>query len=101
MTDWTIIENDTVYATCRVQAIKVALAFPGVIEADDLLQEALITVATHPMQVRDYLETNRLGLLAHMIWCDLTDIARKYARQSNLAVSLEEIEDRHNEVAAK
>lgn len=90
-TDWSILDVQGVMTTAAIQARKVAGEYPGVIEYDDLLQEAYISVATHPTQFRRYIEDEAWGLFAHALWCDLTDVARRYCRRANSELSYDRL----------
>lgn len=84
-----MLELDGVADVMSKAAAKVAYEFRGVAEFDDLHQEAVIALASHPEIVRDYVARNKLGLLHHWLWCRLTDLARRDATTSNRTVSYE------------
>lgn len=87
--DWAVLDEPGVMDTCLKQATKVASRFKGVLEVDDLLQEAYLTVAVHAREARSYLEGGKPGLLANMVWADLMDIARAEGRRAARQVSWE------------
>lgn len=89
MTDWTILDEPGVKETCHRQARKVAARFRGIVETDDLVQEAYMKVAMNSAVARDYLENDEHGLLAHTLWCDLMDIARAEGTRQSRQVSWE------------
>lgn len=87
--DWSVLENGDVMDICNQEALRVSRNFAGVVEYDDLRQEAYIAVATFAPKVRKYLRDDEKGYLARWVWSRLTDIARSEARYSNNTVSLD------------
>jgi len=85
--NWSILDNDTVNRILLREASKVARQYDGVIEADDVLQEARIAVATNSHIVNNYLAHEDYGYLARWIWQRMTDAARKQLRIAPSPVS--------------
>ena len=54
--DWTVLQLDGVADVTTKAAAKVAVKFHGVTTYDDLHQEAVIMLASHPETVRDYID---------------------------------------------
>jgi len=74
ITDWSVIENEVVQRNCAITARSVSRQLAGVMEYDDLLQEAYILCATNPAKVRTYLEKDNGGYLNRWLWLKLTTV---------------------------
>lgn len=61
--DWAVLELPGVMEVLKKAASNVGSTFAGVTEADDIEQELVIWAATHPSEVRGYVERDELGLL--------------------------------------
>lgn len=90
LTDWSIVLNPLVNELCEQNARKVARQYEGLIEYDDLLQEAYLACATVSHVVKGYLADDSIGYLDRWIWCRVTDVAKKQVRHSHV-VSLSRV----------
>lgn len=90
--DWTLLDDRFVLDVVEKQSRKVAEQYQGVVEVDDLRQEAYIAIATHPRQFRAYLESGDFGLFAHALWCDLTNVAERQGRYLRRTVPIDPLE---------
>lgn len=70
--NWGILEVEGVMSVAEAAAGKVCEEWNGVVEYEDLLQEAYIYLATKP-GLANALELGGLKLLHHGLWCDLTN----------------------------
>ena len=84
MTDWTVIERPPVKELCEQASRKVARQYDGLIEFDDLLQEAYIAVATQAHIVKGYLAEDNVGYLSRWVWSRVTDVAKRQVRHAHV-----------------
>lgn len=74
MTSWEILDEPDVLDICHKAAHKVAEHYKGVIEWDDLVQEAYIVIATKAVY-RRFLDDRAMGGFYIALWADLMDAA--------------------------
>jgi hypothetical protein len=89
MTNWNIL-TPAVEAVCEKAARQVSRRYAGVVEFDDLLQEAYIAVATREVYGR-FVEDGAMGGFYVALWADLMDIADKLSSHSRNTISLERL----------
>jgi len=97
--DWTVIEHDSVQLVARQAASKVARNSGGVLEYDDLYQDALIILASRAEVVRDYLSDPATAErhLNKWLWSRLEDKARTHKARAARNESYEALLDRYRE----
>jgi RNA polymerase sigma factor (sigma-70 family) len=74
-----------VAAVIDAQAYGTALRFPGVAEADDLVQEGWIWVLEHPAKVKEYEQQENPKFAAHALGQDIWKVMDRYARREKAA----------------
>lgn len=84
--DWSVLELPGVMQAAENAANAVARQYQGVVERDDLLQEAYIIVATEFVRTREYVEAEALGLLFWRLKQRLINVANGLAQHSNRIV---------------
>lgn len=90
MTNWSILNQPGVTDACVTASNKVARRYNGVMESQDLLQEAFILVATNEVYAK-FVEDGAMGGFYIALWADLMDIAEKESRHSRNTTSLERL----------
>lgn len=73
--DWSIIDDETVIRNCSLTARAVSRQMVGIMEYEDLLQEAYILCATNAEHVRDYVANEQPGYLNRWLWQRLTNMS--------------------------
>lgn len=93
--DWTVIDRHEVGEVIAQAVGVVARRYDGLIEADDLKQEAEILCALNAARVRTYLDTEGqgMGYLYTWIRCRLTDKCRQEAARARRLVPLSGLEE--------
>jgi hypothetical protein len=89
--DWDLLKIEGVERAAHGASIRLSREFRGIVEYDDLYQDAQVKVATNPRLVRGYVEDDELGLLAHWLYCRLKDAADKDVNRSNRHVPIERL----------
>lgn len=84
--DWTIVTPE-VMTLAEKAATTVAAQNQGVIEYDDLYQEALLALAQNAGRAREHLENDRPGLVYNEVLRDCMNTAEKAATVSRRQVS--------------
>jgi DNA-directed RNA polymerase specialized sigma24 family protein len=69
--DWSVFDDPEVLQVVRKVAAKAAYRY-GFVEAEDIVQEASLMVASRADLI-EAVETGELGLLHHRLWCDVVD----------------------------
>lgn len=85
--DWSVLDDNRVRKVAENAAKAVSRRYAGITETDDLYQEALLLLAQSPKTIHEY--GADLGRLYRWLWCDLTNLARRWAVQRNREVSCE------------
>ncbi|OKI45134.1 hypothetical protein [Micromonospora sp. CB01531] len=95
--DWTVLEIPGVEGVARKAAAKVASDYEsvsGLVDKDDLHQEALILLATHGERVRRYVEgPDGLGGLYHDLLMDLINKVTPLAKRAIRTHSYEAVRE--------
>lgn len=92
LTDWTVLTPEVMDRALKAAAT-VAREYDGVMERDDLLQEAYILCATNAARVKDYVAQDEYGHLYRWLWSRLTDLIRPAANRSNRTVAIDRLAD--------
>lgn len=89
--DWSVLTTPGVNDVADAAARKVSRRYTGVVEYDDVRQDAALQLATNPETVREYLGRDQLGLLHHWLWCRLTDQHKYHAPHRTGEISFEQL----------
>lgn len=89
--DWSVLEYPGVQQAVKSAAMKVEQDRGGVVEYDDLYQEALIYVATHPEEIRAY-EAGGWQFLHHRIYSRLLNLTDSAASKAALTIPIKRVQ---------
>ncbi|MEU7570361.1 hypothetical protein [Micromonospora sp. NPDC049240] len=99
--DWSVLEYPGVKRIAGQAARRVSTDYSSVAEYDDMLQEALLILATHPVRVQQCVNGENgatLGTLQHELTCDLIDKVKRSAERATRSSSLDVMLDAGQEV---
>ncbi|MFD6636800.1 sigma factor-like helix-turn-helix DNA-binding protein [Micromonospora chalcea] len=99
--DWSVLEYPGVKRIAGQAARRVATDYSSVAEYDDMLQEALLILATHPARVQQCVNGEggaSLGTLQHELTCDLVNKVARHAERAVKSSSLDVLLDAGQEI---